>query len=166
MAIKIKSLEQTSKNYTEVGYLYKDLALDIALTALTSPGYTVPIPGSDIKSSNDLAAIQNSLQNLFNTKPGQRFLFPKYGLNLNSFLFEAVNEPNGQIIGNTIFNAINEFETRVTPIKVNVILDPDNNQYLIDIFLSIPLLNINTTIQTVLDIQKQSFIVLPNTKNI
>jgi phage baseplate assembly protein W len=166
MAIKIKSLEQISKDYTDVGYLYKDLALDITLTTLTSPGYVVPVPGSDIKSSNDLAAIQNSLQNLFNTKPGQRFLFPAYGLNLNSFLFDTINEINGQIIGTTIFNAINEFELRVSPIKVNVTLDPDNNQYLIDIFLSIPLLNINTTIQTVLDIQKQSFIVLPTTKNI
>ena len=164
MAIKIKSLEQASKTYTDVGFIYKDLFLDIEQTTLTSPGYVVPVPGVDIKSSTDLGAIQNSLQNLLNTRPGQRFLFPKYGLNLSNFLFDTLNEINGQIIGNAIFNAINEFEPRVNVTQVNVALDYDNNQYNIDIYLSIPLLNINTTIQTALDLQKQSFIVLPTSK--
>lgn len=164
MAIKIKSLEQISKSYTEVGFIYKDLSLDIAQSKISAPGYVVPVPGTDIKSSTDLGAIQNSLQNLFNTRPGQRFLFPEYGLNLNTYLFDTLNEINGQIIGNAIFNAVNEFEPRVNVTNVNVALDYENNQYNIDIYLSIPLLNINTSIQTVLDIQKQSFVVLPNSK--
>jgi len=164
MAIKLKNLEKISNNYTEQRFLYKDLALDIAQTTQEAPGFNLPVPGSDIKASFDLAAIRNSLQNLFSTKPGQRFLFPKYGLNLARFLFSPITEPNANIIGNTIFSTINVYEPRVTVKNVQVLLDPDNNQYLINIIIEIPTLNLITTINTVLDIKKQSFLILPQSK--
>ena len=165
MAIKLKNLERIAKTYTEQTYLYKDLTLDIAQTAIEAPGYRIPVPGTDIKASFDLGAIKNSLQNLFSTKPGQRFLFPEYGLNLDQFLFQPITEANGNVIGNTIFTTINIYEPRVSVRNVQVFLDPDNNQYLINILLDIPSLNIETTIETVFDIKRQSFIVLPTSKN-
>ncbi len=165
MAIKIKSLERISKTFTEQTYIYKDLSLDLTQTVLDAPGFTLPVPGSDIAASFDIAAIKNSLQNLFNTKPGQRFLFPKYGLDLYQFLFEPITETNGNIIGNKIFTSINIYEPRVSVKNVQVFLDPDNNQYLINILLDIPELDIQTTIDTVLDLRKQSFIVLPTSRN-
>ena len=164
MAIRLKNLEKISNNYTEQRYLYKDLALDISQTTLDAPGFNLPVPGSDIKASFDLAAIKNSLQNLFSTKPGQRFLFPKYGLNLDRFLFSPITEPNANIIGNTIFSTINIYEPRVSVKNVQVLLDPDNNQYLINIIIEIPTLNLTTNIETVLDIKKQSFLILPQSK--
>lgn len=166
MAIKIKTLEQISKNYTARQYVYKDLSLDIAQTKIESPGFKLAIPGTDIKADFDLGAIKNSLQNLFNTKPGQRFLFPDYGLDLNQFLFQPITELNGTIIGNKIFTTINRYEPRVRVTKVNVIIDPDNNQYLINILVNIPLLNVETVIETRFDIRKQSFIILPTSRNI
>ena len=78
MAIRLKSLETAAKQFTEQRYLYKDLTLDINQSDLEVPGYTLPIPKEDLKASFDLGAIRNSLQNLFNTLPGQRFLFPNY----------------------------------------------------------------------------------------
>ncbi len=165
MAIKIKSLERISKTFTEQTYIYKDLSLDLTQTVLDAPGFPLPIPGADIKASFDIAAIKNSLQNLFNTIPGQRFLFPKYGLDLYQFLFEPVTETNGNIIGNKIFTSINIYEPRVSVNNVEVILDPDNNQYIINILIDIPDLKIQTTIESVLDLRKQSFIVLPTSRN-
>lgn len=165
MAIKIKKLDQVSKNYTAQQYLYKDLSLDITQTKIESPGYRLSIPGTDIKASFDLNAIKNSLQNLFNTKPGQRFLFPTYGLDLNQFLFQPITQTNGNIIGSKIFSAVNKFEPRVKPRQVNVILDPDNNQYIINIIIDIPELNVVTTIETNFDLRKQTFIVLPTSRN-
>lgn len=165
MAIKIKPLEQISKNYTTQGYLYKDLSLDITQTKIESPGFRLPVPGTDIKADFDLDAIKNSLQNLFNTKPGQRFLFPDYGLDLNQFLFQPITRSNGNIIGTKIFTTINKYETRVKVRQVNVILEPDNNQYIINILIDIPLLKIETTIEANFDLRKQSFIVLPTTRN-
>lgn len=166
MAIKIPKLEKISNTYTEKQYLYKDLALDIAKTRLLAPGVNLPIPSVDVKASFDLAAIRNSLQNLFNTLPGQRFLFPDYGLDLYQYLFQPINELNGQIIGTTIFTTISKYEPRITVIRVDVKGYPDISQYIINIIVRIPGLNLNTNIETVFDLKKQSFIVVPTSRNI
>lgn len=165
MAIKLKKLEQVAKNFTAQQYLYKDLSLDMTQTKIESPGFKLAVPGSDIKADFDLNAIKNSLQNLFNTKPGQRFLFPDYGLDLAQFLFQPITQINGNIIGNKIFTTINKYEPRVNTRQVNVALDPDNNQYIINIIVDIPLLNIQTTIESNFDLRRQSFIILPTTRN-
>lgn len=165
MAIKIKDLEQISKAYTVKQFSYKDLSLDLVQTKIDSPGFKLAVPGTDIKADFDLGAIKNSLQNLFNTRPGQRFLFPEYGLDLYQYLFQPITELNGNIIGSKIFTTINTFEPRVKAEQVNVILDPDNSQYIINIIVNIPLLNTETTIETRFDLRRQSFIVLPTTRN-
>jgi phage baseplate assembly protein W len=165
MAIKLTNLEQLANIVqNRDGFLYKDLSLDIDQTKLVSPGFTISIPGVDIKASYDLAAIKNSLQNLFSTKPGERFLFPEYGLDLQEFLFSPITELNGNIIGTKIFTTINNWEPRVIVSRVNVFTDPDNNQYLINIIIDVPTLNITTTLETSLDIKKQSFTILPTSQ--
>ncbi len=164
MAIKIKSLEKIANTYTEQRFIYKDLSLDLTQTKIQAPGYSIPAPGSDIRASFDQAAITNSLQNLFSTSPGQRFLFPEYGLDLKPFLFSPITEANGNVLGNRIFSGISTWENRVKVVKVQVNLDPDNNQYIINIILEIPQLSIITTINTILDIKKQTFQVLPTSK--
>ena len=63
MAIKLKNLEKLANDYTEQRFLYKDLSLDISQTKIQAPGYRIPVPGSDIRASFDLAAVRNSLQN-------------------------------------------------------------------------------------------------------
>ena len=164
MAIKIKNLEKIANTYTEQRYIYKDLALDIAQTKIEAPGYSIPTPGADIRASFDIGAIRNSLQNLFGTSPGQRFLFPEYGLDLKAFLFSPITEANGNVLGNRIYAGISTWENRVRTKNVQVNLDPDNNQYIINIILDIPSLNLTTTIDTVLDIKKQTFQVLPTSR--
>jgi len=161
MAIKIKSLNNIARNYTQTNYLYKDLALDIAPINLITPGFNNSVVGRDIRVSYDLQAISNSLANLFNTIPGQRFLFPEYGADLRRFLFLPITEGNGQIIGNAIFRSIQIFEPRVIPKQVDVELDPDNSQYIIIAAYEVPIFN--TTDQTAFEfnIRTQSFIMIP-----
>jgi phage baseplate assembly protein W len=165
MAIKIKQLEKIANTYTENRYLYKDLFLDISRTKIEAPGYRLPIPGTDIKADFDTGAIINSLSNLFNTLPGQRFLFPKYGLDLYQFLFEPITPFNGEILGNTILEAIKTYEPRVIPRKVSVKLLPDENQYNITIAIEIPALRLLAEPEFLLDVKKQSFIFLPTARN-
>ena len=160
MAIKIKSLEQAAKNYVEQKYVYKDLQLDLELVKITSPGYKQSIPSNDVKASFDLKAITNSLLNLFNTLPGQRFLFPEYGLSLQQFLFEPITVDNGNLIGNAIFEGIRAYEPRVKPRQVRVIGDPDSNQYRVNINIEIPIFNITTDTTFLLDLKSQSFITI------
>jgi phage baseplate assembly protein W len=164
MAIKLKTLEQISQTYTEQKFLYKDLGFDIDQTQISAPGFKIPVPGSDINASFDIAAIRNSLQNLFSTSPGQRFLYPEYGLDLKQFLFSPISEANGSILGNKIFATINNWEPRVSVQNVEVLIDPDNNQYVISIYINIPVLKREVTLESLLDIKKQSFVILPTSQ--
>jgi len=158
MAIKIKNLEQIANEYASKQYVYKDLSLDLATTKISAPGFKLPTPRGDNTASFDLAAIGNSLTNLFNTLPGQRFLFPEYGLDFRQFLFSPITVENGELIGRKIYNGIKTYESRVNPLQIKVKANEDENQYNITIFLQIPVLNISTETDFILDIKKQQFI--------
>jgi phage baseplate assembly protein W len=164
MAIRLKNLETAAKQYTEQSYLFKDLTLDIGENNLEVPGYTLPVPQSDLKASFDLGAIRNSLQNLFNTLPGQRFLFPDYGLDLYQFLFLPITQSIGQSIGERMLRAIEQYETRIYVKQINVKPDPDNSTYIISIAIEIPIFKQETTLQGELNIKSQSFVFLPTSR--
>ena len=138
-------------------FVYSDIHLDIATSSDYSTEALQVIKKNDIKVDYDLNAIKNSLNNLFNTRPGQRFLFPNYGLNLSQFIFEPVTEYNGRLIGEKIVRSIQLFETRVTLKQCNVSLMPDENEYDINIILEFPVFNTRASINTVLDIRSQVF---------
>jgi phage baseplate assembly protein W len=166
VAIKLTSLEQIAQQYTSNSpSVYTDLHLDFATADIynTTLGYAVK--GNDLKADYDENAIKNSLKNLFNTKPGQRFLFPLYGLDLNQFLFEAITPINAQLIGERIVNSIEKFEPRVTVLNVEVVSDPDNNLYIITIVVEIPIFNSVMTLNTNLDAKTQSFIYIDTPRN-
>lgn len=165
MAIKFKELQTLGNTFTDKGYLYKDLALDLQVSESIEPGYNSAVRGSDIKASNNLAAIQNSLQNLFNTLPGQRFLFPEYGLDLNQFLFSPITELNARVLGEKVLRAIRIYESRVIPRNVNITIDPDGSQYFLNILIEIPALNLINQTDFLLDTKKQTFIFVPNSRN-
>ena len=165
MAIKISNLQQISDQYKQKAYYYKDLHLDFEKSGEFNTTLNKKIEGNDIKVDFDESAIRNSLKNLFNTKPGQRFLFPLYGLDLYQYLFEAVNEFNGQLIGEKIVTSIENFEPRVTVRECNVVAMPDDNQYDITIIVEIPIINSLASINTALDVKTQSFIFIETSRN-
>jgi phage baseplate assembly protein W len=158
MAIKISNLQQIANQYAQKEYYYKDLHLDFEKSSEFSTSLNKKIEGNDVKVDFDESAIRNSLRNLFNTKPGQRFLFPVYGLDLNQYLFEAVSEINGQMIGEKIVTSIENYEPRVSVLECNVIAKPDDNEYDITIVVKIPIFNSTASINTLLDIKTQSFV--------
>jgi hypothetical protein len=162
MAIKIKSLEKLANSYTQQQHIYQDLTLDIAQNKIVTRGFPFPVPGKDIEVSLDYAAIRNSLTNLFNTIPGQRFLFPDYGLDLRQFLFLPITRSTARLIGDRIHESVSNYEPRVNIINVNVQSDPDNNKYNISLIMSFPTLNTTNTVNYALDIKNQSFILLPS----
>ena len=103
-------------------YLYSDIHFDIQEQKIyTKSGGMAEKTKSDIKVDYDLAAIKNSIKSLFNTKKGQRPLYPEWGVDLESFLFEPLNESVGYKIGKTIQTGIAQ-EPRVTLINLNVMV--------------------------------------------
>jgi len=121
----LQKIQVTSKEYT-----YSDLHLDFAN----------PI-SKDLAVDYDVAAVKNSLINLFNTVPGQNLLNPEYGLNLVQYLFEPIGETNGRIIGNAIVDGITTYEPRVIIRTIDVETDEEEQTYYITLNILVPLLN-------------------------
>ncbi len=165
MAIKLSNLDQISKQYTQKDYYFKDLHLDVSKSGTYSTVLQKKIEGNDVQVDYDESAIKNSLRNLFNTKPGQRFLFPRYGLDLYQYVFEPVSENIGRSIGEKIVQSIKNFEPRVQLRACNVIAKPDDNEYDITVVVEIPILNTTASINSTLDVKSQSFIFVETSRN-
>ena len=119
-------------------YTYVDIHFDLEYDKVAHLGVKAQELNRDLRISPDEYAIRNSLVNLFNTRPGQRILLPRYGVNLDGYLFEQVSKTAAEILGDTLLNAIQTWETRVTVKKIKVIAEPDNHQYSLIIIVEIP----------------------------
>ena len=142
MALKLDILKDVKNNNSFRSYSYADLHLDIDLNAKTPNKPTGAEKNKqDLKIDYDEYAIFNSIQNIFNTKKGQKILNPIFGLDLEQYLFENISKENGETIGQTILEELSLFEPRVTVNDVTVVARPNNNEYKIDISITIPWLN-------------------------
>lgn len=165
MAIKITNLQQIVDTYKTKDFVYKDLHLDFTKSGNYSEFQQAKIDQNDIAVDYDESAIRNSLKNLLNTKPGQRFLFPTYGLDLHQFVFEPITQPNAQLIGEKIVKAIEIFEPRVYLKECTVDLYPNDNQYEITLVIQYPVFNTIASLNSKLDIRSQSFVFVENSRN-
>lgn len=130
-------------------YIYSDLHLDIQELSIQKNG-TEAAYGTDIKADYNMLAIKNSIRNIFNTRPGQRLLYPTFGVFLDGYLFEAISDSTARRIGDTILQGITKFENRVQVQNINVTPDADQNTYYVTITLYIPILDISTKTDAVL----------------
>jgi phage baseplate assembly protein W len=138
-AIVIKDLNRLPK---ERSFLFNDLELDLVIEYTKTDNLNNIKEQKDIRSDYDINAIKNSIYNLFTTLPGQKILNPTYGLNLMYFLFSGISQANGEMLGNAIVEGIRKYEYRVNLENVNIITDIENQQYTIELVLSVPSLNI------------------------
>jgi hypothetical protein len=142
MALKLDILKDAKNNNSFRSYSYADLHLDISLDAKTPDK---PVGSSnnkqDLKIDYDEKAIYNSISNIFNTKKGQKILNPLFGLDIEQYLFENISKENGATIGTTIYEELALYEPRIIVNDVAVVARPNQNEYKIDISITIPSLN-------------------------
>jgi phage baseplate assembly protein W len=152
MSINITSLQARSTEQTESRFKYKDIVFDLVEDERpnTDSLYS-KVTNTDIRYTVDEGAIMNSIKNIFTTKPGEKLLNPTFGLDLSRWLFEPIDEFRAQEIGETIYSGIERYEPRVTLKNVTVLTDPENNAYRITMAILIPKLNINTSLDAVLN---------------
>jgi len=121
-SIILRNLKSTTKVNKAT---YIDLHLDLVEDVVLSKGIGTSFPrGRDIQVSYDEEAIKNSLTNIFNTIPGERFLIPEFGANLRQYLFRPVTESTANQIGRVVLDAVERWEPRVTVENVNVVGKP------------------------------------------
>lgn len=140
-SINLKELGKKTSTFNKK-YTFIDLFLDVKQVDISiSNNNTIrSINGKDIEISPDESAIANSIFNILNTRPGQRFLIPSFGCNLYGFIGLPVSDTVGGQIGQTIYNAIRIWEPRVTVDDVLVVGIPAQNEYDITLTITIPTL--------------------------
>ena len=154
LSMAIRVYTGTAKpTQTERQTTYRDLHLD--LSEEDSPRSTSLFGSTtktDLRTSIDEGAILNSLKNIFTTTPGEKLLNPTFGLSLYQWLFQPADEFTAREIGEAIVEGIERYEPRVIIKNVNVKVQEEDNQYTIELVLTIPTLSIvNKTYTAILE---------------
>lgn len=158
--IVLRNLDKTvaTEQSLQKGYIYKDLALDLALSYTNSGELFKANDQLDLKPSYDQEAVMNSLRNLLSTTPGEKLLNPTYGLDLRSFLFDPVSDTRAYFIGNKIYDGITTQEPRVKINTISVIAVIESQEYDITLNISVPSLNLfNLSLKSVLNMDGYNF---------
>jgi len=97
----------------------------------------------DVNSSGDLSSIQNidsikqSIYMILNTPKGTRIFMPDYGSKIKTFLFEPFDETTATRIGTDAEESLKNWETRITIISINVVMDSDSTSYDVQVIYQI-----------------------------
>lgn len=87
-------------------------------------GWSFPPTFDEFTLQNVMVAdeedIRESLRILFSTQPGERIMLPKYGCNLNQYLFKDIDSTLKYAIIEEIKFAIIHFEPRIEVIEIDV----------------------------------------------
>lgn len=145
--IKLDSLKKSVGPKYKSYFTYADLSLDLKLEQLQNEEEYSKLFTKDVRASYDLAAIENSIKNLFTSFPGDKLLNPEFGLNLNQFLFMSCSESTAQQIGALIHNEIKRQEPRVRVEAIEVVANIPSAEYDITLTLAVPFINNVRTIE-------------------
>ena len=140
-SIKLTELSKKT-TLTNNDYTYTDMHFDIMQSnrGISNDRVYKSINGKDIVVDYDEYAIRNSLTNILNTRAGQRFLIPTFGCNLLRYVGMPVTTSTGNMIGTEIDNAITKWEPRVTVDQIIIESKPDENEYDVTVYITIPAL--------------------------
>ena len=108
-----------TRTYTDV---------DLTLTAKAS---------GDIFKKTDANAVKQAVKNILMTNRGEKPFLPKYGGNLNNFLFNLSTEFSEFDIEEAVTLAINNYEPRAQVLKVRSNVRPDNNSIDVEVTFQI-----------------------------
>jgi phage baseplate assembly protein W len=90
-------------------------------------------PSGDIYKKTDAAAVKQSVKNILMTNRGEKPFLPKYGGNLNDFLFNLSTDFSEFDIEEAVTLAINNYEPRARVLQVNSTIQPDNNSVAVEV---------------------------------
>lgn len=127
-----------SKSLERIG-LHSDVPFRMAMSA-----------DGDISPTSSLVAVRQSIFNILNTIPGTRPLNPDFGCNLAAYLFEPFDEATANSIGERVRRSLTRHEPRIEVRKIRVIMDEDNQEYLINVFYRLKTVSVSDTVSVTL----------------
>ena len=96
---------------------------DISMSFQTNP------LNSDLIALKNATAISRSLRNIVMTRPGEKFFNENFGSRVSESLFENVDRFTANQIETEIKRSVNNYEPRVSLLKVQALVDPDSNNF-------------------------------------
>lgn len=148
MAVKINlSLKESEKGFT-----FSDFNLDVNQKKLFKSNTSkVGNFNNDIEIDYDINAIGNEIVNLLNSKKYSRFLNPNFGLNLEHYLGQPLNQFTADFIKKDIFNYLVKTSGRFKIRSFDAFASLDSNEYQFFIAIEIPILNFSDNFKIILE---------------
>ena len=145
MAIKLNVVKPTTEveKALESGYLYKDVEFDLKLSFTGNTELYKQNEKLDLAPLYDVKAVITSVKNILTTSPGEKILNPTFGLDLRDYLFEPVSETGAFFLGRDLFDGLILQESRIKINNIRIKVNEDEQQYDINLDISIPSLNVN-----------------------
>lgn len=91
----------------------------------------------DIKTDENADAVINSVKNILATLMGSRRMLPTFADNLNSLLFDPIDDITASYIEDNILDAIERWDDRVEIRNIDVIPKEDKNKYNIHMTINV-----------------------------
>ena len=109
----------------------------------------LPTTGGLERIINEQSIVQ-SIENLVNTRRGERFYQPNVGSDVQNSIFEPFSDLSGTTLMQSITNVIAQFEPRASNVQVQVIPDITNNAYIVNVaFTPVNIPQVTTTMQII-----------------
>jgi len=134
IVLNIAKVEPTTNKYT-----YKDLK--------------VPLDTS-FSCNFDIIAIKNALRNIFNFRPGQRVLDPKFGNLIYLYVYEPINDITISNLERDVLNML-KYEPRINVLSITIVPIMDDSQLNIEVKYLVPTLNYINTYTTSVTLQQK-----------
>ncbi len=97
---------------------------DETYTSFLGTGWSFPpefiLDAGEVRMTSDEEDIAASLKILLGTSPGERFLHPKYGLNMNELIFEPIDTTMLSLLKDRIKRMVLVYEPRITLLSVEM----------------------------------------------
>jgi len=112
---------------TRISRKFKDISLSFDMHPVTK----------DILVLTDENAIKRSIRNIIQTVPSEKFFNSTFGSDVKTTLFEFIDFGTASLLQKQVEIAINNYESRVNKVKVEVDPRPDDNAFEINVFFNI-----------------------------
>ena len=91
----------------------------------------------DLPVLKNEAAIRRSVRNIVQTIPTEKFFNPLFGSDVRGSLFDFVDFGTASVISDQILISIENFESRVDNLQVEVLPRPDSNEFEVTVVFDI-----------------------------
>lgn len=81
-----------------------------------------------VKKVINAEAVKTSINNILNTRKGERVMVPEFGVDFDEALFEPINQDTMNFLADSVKETVERWDDRVKIIKVEFTAKPDSNQ--------------------------------------